>query len=80
MEESKKRFSIFEFIGKLVLKTIMVFVMFAVFLSAICTLLAKVFGKKVCIRINFDDIDENTVEAKAEEKDSSDEATESDAE
>ena len=54
--------------------------MFAVFLSAICTFLAKVFGKKVCIRINFDDIDENTVEGKAEEKDSSNEATESDAE
>ena len=76
----KKRFSIFEFIGKLVLKTVLFFVMFAVFLSAICTLLAKVFGKKVSISINFNDIDENIVEAKAEEKDSSDEATESDAE
>ena len=75
MEQTKKSFSLFNFIGKIVFKIALFFVLF----SAICTVMAKVFNKKLSIRVEFDDIDENKVEA-AEETNDSDEAEESDAE
>ena len=75
MEKTKKSFSIFEFIGKLVIKIALFFAL----ISALCTILAKVSGKKVSIHVDFDDINENEVEA-AEDTNDSDEAEESDAE
>lgn len=76
MEQTKKSFSLFNFIGKVVFKIALFFVL----LSALCTVLAKVFHKKVSIHIDFDDIDENTVEGEAEEKDELEEDEASDAE
>ena len=76
MEQTKKSFSLFNFIGKIVFKIALFFVLF----SAICTVMAKVFNKKLSIRVEFDDIDENTVEGEAEEKDELEEDEASDAE
>ena len=75
MEQTKKSFSLFYFIGKIVFKIALFFVLF----SAICTVMAQVFNKKLSIRVEFDDMDEDKVEA-AEKTNDSDEAEESDAE